>query len=133
MSKLIDTNIALFLANGFDEVTSRVAAFDDRPCISLITLVELEGGVFAGVEAAARRRERLDILLSALRILPFEQEVVAAYADIVSVAGFSRRRVLDRLIAATALVNGLTLVTADGPDFRDIPGLKLEVWPRPAQ
>lgn len=133
MSKLIDTNIAIFLADGVGEVVQRIAAFDDTPLISLISLVELEGGVFSLPEKVARRRERLDVLLAELIVLPFEHDVVAAYADIVSLLGFSRRRVLDRLIAATALVQDLVLVTANGRDFADIPGLKLETWPRPAQ
>ena len=133
MSKLIDTNIAIFLADGVAEVVDRVATFDDLPSISMITLVELEGGVFAPVDETVRRRERLNLLLTALKVLPFERDIVAAYADIVSVLGFSRRRVLDRLIAATALVNDMTLVTANGPDFQHIPGLELEIWPRPAQ
>ena len=42
-------------------------------------------------------------------------------------------RILDRLIAATAIVHDLTLVTINGADFRDIPGLKLEAWPAPDQ
>ena len=133
MSKLIDTNIAIFLADGVATVMERVAAFDDLPSISLVTLAELEGGVFVRAGETARRRERLDLLMTGLNVLPFERDVVAAYADIVSVLGFSRRRVLDRLIAATALVHDLTLVTANGPDFHDIPDLKLEVWSRPGQ
>jgi predicted nucleic acid-binding protein len=58
---------------------------------------------------------------------------VEQYGDIVRANGFSRTRVFDRLIAATALVHDLTLVTINGADFRDNPGLNLEVWPVPAQ
>ena len=84
-------------------------------------------------KASALRRERLDVALKALLVLPFAPDVVAAYAKIVSVVGFSRRRVLDRLIAATALVHDFTLVPSNGLDFHHIPGLKLEIWPRPAR
>ena len=54
-----------------------------------------------------------------------------AYRKIVRQSGFSRRKTLDRMIAATALVNNATLVTANGPDFADIPGLALEIWSAP--
>ncbi len=34
-----------------------------------------------------------------------------------------RNRSLDLIVAATALENGLSLVTRNTPDYRDIPGL----------
>ena len=40
---------------------------------------------------------------------------------------------LQRMIAATALVNNATLVTANEPDFADIPGLALEIWSAPTR
>lgn len=33
------------------------------------------------------------------------------------------------MIAATALVHGLVLITLNGRDFTDVPDLDLEVWP----
>jgi predicted nucleic acid-binding protein len=53
---------------------------------------------------------------------------VAAYGRIVAAAGHSRRKVVDRMIAATALANGLTLITLNGADFPDLPGLDLVAW-----
>lgn len=41
---------------------------------------------------------------------------------------FSRRRIIDRMIAAQALLHDATLVTMNGEDFKDIPGLKLLIW-----
>jgi predicted nucleic acid-binding protein len=43
-----------------------------------------------------------------------------------------RSRILDRMIAAQAISTGITLITMNGDDFRDIPGLNLEVWPSPS-
>ena len=39
-----------------------------------------------------------------------------------------RRKDFDRLIGAHALATGCTLVTANAPDFSDIPGLSLDNW-----
>lgn len=101
--------------------------------LSLISLVELEGGVHSTSQRPSNRRARLEAWLETVKLLPFDRAVVARYGELVAEIGFARSRLLDRLIAATALVHDLTLVTANGPDFSDIPGLKLEVWPRPAQ
>jgi predicted nucleic acid-binding protein len=40
----------------------------------------------------------------------------------------SRRKLLDRMIAAQALVHRATLVTLNASDFRDVPGLELLSW-----
>ncbi len=80
---------------------------------------------------AARRRAAVDILLAVLPVLPFDAACLAAYRQIVETAGFSRRKVIDRMIAATALVHHLSLITLNRRDFADVPGLDLEVWPSP--
>lgn len=51
-----------------------------------------------------------------------------AYGRIVAHAGYSRRKLLDRMIAAQALVHRAALVTLNADDFTDVPGLKLEAW-----
>jgi predicted nucleic acid-binding protein len=42
--------------------------------------------------------------------------------------GYSRRKLLDRMIAAQALDHRATLVTLNAGDFRDVPGLELLSW-----
>lgn len=133
MTVLIDTNIAIYLRDVEPSITLRVHGMIARPRISIMTWVELEGGVHANAANAARRRTTLDTLLDLLEIEAVDADVVSAYGDIVEHCGFSRSRVKDRLIAATAIVQSLTLVTINGDDFRDIPGLALEIWPAPAQ
>lgn len=67
-----------------------------------------------------------------MHVLDFDTRVADRYRDILAVCGYSRSRVFDRVIGATAIVHDLTLITINGADFRDIPDLKLEVWPAPA-
>lgn len=76
-----------------------------------------------------RRRAGLLRLLARYPVVPLDRAVVEEYGALVRTAGFSRTRIFDRLIAATAIVHDLTLVTINGPDFREVPSLKLEVWP----
>jgi tRNA(fMet)-specific endonuclease VapC len=93
--------------------------------------VELEGGVYSKPPLTAARRASLDVLMQTLIVMPFGDEALVAYRGIVAERGFVRQRLLDRMIAATALVYGVTLITCNGDDFRDVPGLRLEVWPSP--
>ena len=97
-----------------------------------MTRIELEGGVYAKPLLADKRRDALKILLDRLAVLDFDAATADAYRAIVAQTGYSRPRILVRMIAATALVHGLTLITINGDDFRDIPGLSLEIWPSPA-
>jgi predicted nucleic acid-binding protein len=62
--------------------------------------------------------------------VPFDEPAADAYRAIVEAAGYSRRKLLDRMIAATAIVHRAVLVTRNADDFQDIPGLRLEAWQR---
>jgi len=131
MAWLIDTNVAIHLRDGNDAVLDRVARLDSMPLLSVVSAVELEGGVYRDPRQAAIRRARLDFLLSRLAILAFDAETAAAYGRIVSATGYSRTNVLDRMIAAQAIVHRATLITMNPADFRDIPGLAMEAWDVP--
>ena len=95
---------------------------------SIITLAELEAGVVADSALTVLRRRRLERLVSTIDIVPFDRACMSAYGQILAAVGYSRRKTLDRMIAATALVHDLTLVTINAPDFRDAPGLRIEDW-----
>ncbi len=51
-----------------------------------------------------------------------------AAGSVVAPAGYSRRRLLDRMIAAQAVVHRATLVTFNRADLADVVGLQLEAW-----
>lgn len=125
MAFVLDTDVAIHLRDGDAEVMRKVAALRDAVMISVITRVELEGGVYREPAHAATRRARLDVILSALPCLVFDDAAAQRYGAIVAHAGYSRRKLLDRMIAAQALVHQATLVTFNAGDFSDVPGLKL--------
>lgn len=125
MAYLLDTDVAIHLRDGDRAVTEKIAALDDAVLMSIVTRVELEGGVYREPAYAPLRRARLDAILAAVPTVAFDDEAAEAYGAIVAHAGYSRRKLLDRMIAAQAVVHRATLVTLNAADFSGIPGLAL--------
>ena len=128
MAFIIDTNVAIHLRDGDAGVTRRLGEIGDGILMSIITRVELEGGVYRVAQHAAIRRARLDVIIAAIPALAFDDMAARFYANILAEAGYSRRKILDRMIAAQALAHHATLITLNAEDFRDIPGLGLLDW-----
>ena len=120
--------MAINLRDSRGDTASRIVALQDIPFISAITQVELEGGVYANPDISTPRRRALDALLRRLTVVDFNSEMAEIYGQIVAKSGFNRRKILDRMIAATAMKQGFILITNNGEDFADIDGLKLEIW-----
>ena len=128
MAYILDTDVAIHLRDRDVAITLRTADLESPILLSIISRVELEGGVYRDPSMSALRRTRLDLMLSTLPVLVFDEAAADAYRGIIEVAGYSRRKLLDRMIAAQALVHRATLVTCNGDDFRDVPGLTLLEW-----
>lgn len=127
MAWLIDTDVAIHLRDGSPTIAARIAALDAEPALSVVSLVELE----AGAANDALRTALLARLIETILPLPFRAAEASAYGRIVAQLGYDRRKVLDRMIAAQALVAGRRLITINGRDFAGIEGLELEVWETP--
>lgn len=125
---LLDTSAAILLRDDDPAAKAALANLDAIPALSAVTKVELEGGVYVRPEMMAQRRLRLDALLEVFEVIDFSSQMASIYAQIVSHSGYSRRMIIDRMIAATALHLDLTLITTNGKDFVNIDGLKLKVW-----
>lgn len=101
-------------------------ALDDAVLLmSIVTRVELEGGAYRQPAYARIRRARLDAILASVPTIAFDAAAAAAYGALVASAGYSRRKLLDRMVAAQALVHRASLVTMNADDYRDIPNLAL--------
>jgi predicted nucleic acid-binding protein len=127
---LLDTSVVIHLRDS-TAFLDRLAALDERPALSAVSRVELENGVDRDPRWSAVRRATLDLILAEMTTLDFDEEAIAAYREILSAVGYSRRKTPDRMIAATALAHRLTLITLNGAGFCDVPDLRLEVWPAP--
>lgn len=125
---MLDTNVAIHLRDRDPSVIDKLAGLDDAIVLSVVTRVELEGGVYADPSKAEIRRRRLDAILAAIPVVAFDAAAADAYRSIVAVARYSRRKLLDRMIAAHALAHRATLVTMNADDFTDVPGLVLLAW-----
>jgi predicted nucleic acid-binding protein len=66
---LLDTNVAIHLRDGDPTVTQKAAALHGAVLMSIVTRVELEGGVYLEPAHAPVRRARLDAMLSAIPTL----------------------------------------------------------------
>jgi tRNA(fMet)-specific endonuclease VapC len=125
---LIDTNIAIHARDGTDAVLDKLAAHDGAVLLSALSLAELHRGLYKFPRETALRQIRLDILLRHIPVLPFDAAAAAAYGRIIAQCGWVRGRDYDRMIAAHAISTNSILVTDNGTDFRDVPGLAIENW-----
>lgn len=97
--------------------------------VSAITMAELAAGPASTTDPAerARRQDRLQRAEAAFESIPFGAEAARAYgrvhAAVVAVGRQPRRRLPDLLIAATAVAEGLPLVTRNPEDFVGLDGL----------
>jgi predicted nucleic acid-binding protein len=128
LAYLLDTNVVIRLRDGDEQIEERVAALSTSVVLSVVTRIELEGGIHRDREDVLGRRLRLDGILQSMPVLAFGAADADAYRKIVEAAGYSRRKLLDRMIAAQALVHRATLITQNPADFQDIPGLDLLAW-----
>ncbi len=125
---LLDTNLVIHLRDGDEAAGARVASLTQPLVISILTRIELEGGIPRRASDLAARRARLDVILATLPTLPFDDACASRYRDIMEATDFSRPRIIDRMIAAQALLHDATVVTMNADDFKDVPGLKLLAW-----
>jgi len=110
--------VLAFLASDFTQAT----------CISVMTLGELRKGVRvkgktdpSGAASLAQWIDDLENEFSE-RVLPVEVRISRIWGEL---SAERSRAVIDTLLAATAVANGLILVTRNTRDFKDIDGLSL--------
>lgn len=125
---MLDTSVVIPLRDGDPAIASRVANLAGTPVIAMLTRIELENGVYRDPTQAVARRNLLDAMLPTFHTVPFDERAAQAYGAIVERLGYSRRLMIDRMIAAQAVVHGATLATRNPSDFAGIPGLALEHW-----
>lgn len=110
---LLDTSV--FIAR---ETGRRMTDLPSRVAVSVVTIGELELGVLAADDAPIRARRADTLALARMADpIPVSEAVMAAWARLVAdcrAAGIQRAvKLMDALIAATAVEHGLPIVTRD--------------------
>lgn len=122
---LLDTNICIYILDAKLPILRQRVEL--QPLGSLVTSTIVLAEILRGTDIDDRlAMARLNGLLAIVPALPFDAGAAEAYARL----PFRRGR-FDRLIAAHALSRNLTVITANAPDFADVPGLAVEDWMQP--
>ena len=130
MRYLLDTSVASDLVrNPRGVAAGRVAsAGEGTVCTSIVAAAELRFG--AAKSGSPKLADRVDLILSALEVLPLEPPADRHYGEIRQ--DLARRGTPigpnDLLIAAHARALDLTVVTANMRGFSRVPGLRVENW-----
>jgi toxin FitB len=114
---LLDSNILIYAAN---EPPSEIEAMVTSGENAVPSVVQIEVYGFSGLKA--EEKAALDVLFRRLTVHPLDTAIIER-----SIALRQQRKIglADAIIAATALVHDLSLVTANIGDFKHVAGLRL--------
>jgi tRNA(fMet)-specific endonuclease VapC len=127
---LLDTNACIDFLDGRSEaLLARVDEHFENLSVSAISIGELMVGSKSS-KNPKRDAERIDVFAAGVDVVDFDMACARRYRAVVKQIGV-RRKSFDRLIGVQALERGLTLITRNGRDFADVPGLKVEDWTLP--
>jgi len=127
---LLNTNILSDLVrHPRGTLAARIAAAgEETVCTSIVVAAELRFG--AAKSGSKKLADRVDLILSALEVLPLEGPADRHYGNLRHPLTHQGTPIgpNDLLIAAHAFSAGLTVVTANAGEFSRVPGLKVENW-----
>ncbi len=131
MKYLLDTDAFSDIVRGNLEVEQQFSRTPPSMVgISSVTVKEIEYGRRRCPTQVTRRWAAIDLLLQRIEVVPFG--VDAAYVTGQLRASLARAGTpigpYDVMIAGTALVHGLILITANTREFSRVSGLQLENW-----
>lgn len=129
---LLDTNVlSALVRDPQGAVAGHIARVGEaNVCTSIVVAAELRYG--AAKRGSARLTRQLDVILTAMDIVPFESAMDQVYADVRNALEQRGRPIggNDLIIAAQALALDAVLVTDNVKEFEQVPGLKVENWVR---
>jgi predicted nucleic acid-binding protein len=126
---LVDTDVCSAYLKGNHQAGNRFVQYGGGLCVSTVTVGELFAWVLRA-KASPKRLQGLQDLLKDVTVLDVTLEVAHKFGEIrayqLDHGQFTPE--MDLLIAATAIVHGLTLSTHNVADFRDVPQLNVVDW-----
>ena len=121
MNGLLDTSVFVARESG-----RPLASLPDEGRVSVITVAELRIGVLVADDPSVRaQRMRTLSAVEALDPVPVDDNAARAFSEIVADGRQrgKRPKILDALIAATAVSRGMAVYTQDS-DFEDMAGVR---------
>lgn len=132
MTHLIDTDVVISHLYGRIDPSVLPELRRGGIAISVLTLMEIAEGIEGG-RTPRRARQGFRRFLRGTRVLVVSRAIgeraAAVRLDLRRQRRQVNERVIDILIASTALEHDLTLVTRNIRDYQDIPGLRLQALP----
>jgi len=131
MKYMLDTNICIYLIKQKSPIV--VKHFKSHVVgdigISSVTLAELRYGV-AKSQYIEKNRQALDEFILPLEIADFDEKAAESYGNVRALLEKEGKPIgsVDMMIGAHALSLGVTLVTNNTREFKQIRHLKVENW-----
>lgn len=129
MEFLLDTNICSAHMRRPAGLAARFIQYGSRLNVPTIVLAELYAGAFR-LPDPSRLLKAIGELIRDVKVLPFDEAAALEFGKIRG--ALSQQGVLvsslDLMIAAVAIARGMTLITHNVADFRQIPGLTVLDW-----
>lgn len=128
----MDTNVCIHLLRGKYHVDALIDKVGFKYCyISEITVAELKYGSELGKQMGYHgRNEKLEDFLSCINVLPIIDvlDLFASEKARLRLAGTPADDNFDLLIGCTSVYYGMTMVTENTKDFKNIQHIHLENW-----
>jgi len=129
MNFLVDTNICSAYIKGHPAVWNKFVQYAGGIAISVVTAGELWAWV-SRKQASEKSRKSVTEFIESVDVLEVDLTVALRFGTLRGEMLDSGITIpnLDGLIAATALVGDLTLVTHNVADFQAVPNLRIQDW-----
>ncbi|MDD5392549.1 MAG: type II toxin-antitoxin system VapC family toxin [Thiothrix sp.] len=120
MNKLLDTCILIDFSRGNPQAQTFMESLEVAPCLSALTVTEILAGV-----RNKREQSLFDNLFGLWEIFPVSAEIATVGGHFLNQYMKSHGTdLVDGIIAATAQVHGLEVITCNIKHFPMFPGLK---------
>jgi tRNA(fMet)-specific endonuclease VapC len=134
--KLLDTTVVIDIDRGGSEVLNKARKLDrtGTHALSVVTQYEFYWGIFRRYQKGSKKYEeamdKAEMMFSRFYLLPVTPEIAIKAAEIGTylISKGKEVDIMDTYIASTAILNRLTLVTANMAHFEEIEELKVKNW-----